>query len=234
MRRLIISSRENEVLQLFFLKRGWGTWFFSEEITICLFFSEEIMRHLIFFWINNEVLGLVTSIILWMMLCLQWKNKVPHYFFRKKWSAYLLLQKKHEAHHYFFRKNEAPHYCFRKKWSASLWVQNRMKHLVISAIKNQLCFFLKKIMLMLFQQWKNEAPPNFFRKNEVPQYFFRKKWGASLFLQKKMKHLIISSEKNEAPHYFLKKNEMPHVFQGTGRSDIQLFHPVIQIQKWIA
>jgi hypothetical protein len=59
-----------------------------------------------------------------------------------------------------------------------------------------------------------------------------------------MKHLIISSEKNEAPHYFfrkkwgtslfLKKNEMPHVFQGTGRSDIQLFHPVIQIQKWIA
>jgi hypothetical protein len=60
-------------------------------------------------------------------------------------------------------------------------------------------------MLMLFQQWKNEAPPNFFRQNEVPQYFFRKKWGASLFLQKKMKHLIISSEKNEAPHYFLKK-----------------------------
>jgi hypothetical protein len=59
-----------------------------------------------------------------------------------------------------------------------------------------------------------------------------------------MRCLIISSEKNEAPHYFFrkneahhyffKKNEMPHVFQGTGRSDIQLFHPVIQIQKWIA
>ena len=133
MRRLIISSRENEVLQMFFLKRGWGTSFFSEEITICLFFSEEIMRHLIFFWINNEVLGLVTSIILWMMLCLQWKNKVPHYFFRKN-----------EVPIYFFRKNmkriiissekmklliiaseknEAPHYGFRTEWSTLLFLQ---------------------------------------------------------------------------------------------------------------
>ena len=43
MRRLIISSEKN---QHFFLKKYWGT----------CFFSDEIMRHLIFFWRNSEVL----------------------------------------------------------------------------------------------------------------------------------------------------------------------------------
>ena len=69
------------------------------------FFSEEIMRHLIFSrrkkhhqqdpWGKNKPAGLIIS---------QEKNQVHHYFLRKKSSTSLFLQKKNQGHHYFFRK----------------------------------------------------------------------------------------------------------------------------------
>ena len=95
----IISSEKNVFLTkkrhlIFILKRSWGALFFSEEILRHLIFvCEELMRRLIFFWRRDEALGLVASIFL-LMLFLQWQNQVPQYFFRKKSSASSFLQKK--------------------------------------------------------------------------------------------------------------------------------------------
>ena len=69
---------------IFILKRSWGALFFSEEILRHLIFvCEELMRRLMFFWRRHEALGLVASIFL-LMLFLQWQNQVPQYFFRRK------------------------------------------------------------------------------------------------------------------------------------------------------
>ena len=96
----IISSEKNVFFfkkkrhLIFILKISWGALFFSEEILRHLIFvCEELMRRLMFFWRRHEALGLVASIFL-LMLFLQWQNQVPQYFFRKKSSASSFLQKK--------------------------------------------------------------------------------------------------------------------------------------------
>ena len=94
---LLISSEKYEVSQYFFRKTWGASAFLQKKISI---FSEEIMRGFIFFWRNNEALGLVTSIIL-LMLFLQWKNQVPN----KKMKHLIIPWEKNKVHHYFFRKN---------------------------------------------------------------------------------------------------------------------------------
>ena len=85
--------RNNAALD-FALKKYWGT----------SFFSQEIMRHLIpwgtnevhqFFWSNNEAsVSWFLQIKTTCLIISSDKNEAPHYFFRKKWSTSLFLQKK--------------------------------------------------------------------------------------------------------------------------------------------
>ena len=58
------------------------------------FLSKVIVKHFVFFWRNNEALGHVTSIIILLMLFLQWKNPVRHYFFRKMMRHLIISSKK--------------------------------------------------------------------------------------------------------------------------------------------
>jgi len=77
---IIISTDKNEALHYFFRKKRSTSLFSESNQAFHYFFNN---KKLIFFWRNNEVIGLVTSIIL-LMLFLQWKNQAPHYFFRTK------------------------------------------------------------------------------------------------------------------------------------------------------
>ena len=142
---LIICTEENEGPHYFF-RKNWSAAlflqnkpliFFCEEIMRCLIYSEEIMRRHIFISRNNDMLGRVTSIILWVWL-LQWKNKAPQNF---------------------FKKNEAPEYFFRQKhW---FFCEEIMRRLIFSEeIMRCLIFFWRNnevlelgtsiILLMLF------------------------------------------------------------------------------------
>jgi hypothetical protein len=77
------------------------------------FFSEEIMRHLIFSrrkkhhqqdpWGKNKPAGLIIS---------QEKNQVHHYFLRQKSSTSLFLQKKKPRTSLFLQKTNQARQCF--------------------------------------------------------------------------------------------------------------------------
>jgi len=118
------------------------------------------MRHVIFFWRNNEALGLVTSRIL-LMLYLQYKNQGNHYFFNNNQRFFLIMR-----HLILFWRNaelldfftaeitlagllrqqaQVFHYFFRKTWSTSLDLQKKTRCLHISPEKINV-FYSEKIM----------------------------------------------------------------------------------------
>ena len=174
------------------------------------------------------------------MLFLQWKTQVPHYFFRKKWSASFFspenswvhryfYRKKNKAPHYFFRKNGAPPYFFRKKSSTKLFLQKKM---FFFRKKETPHFYSEEIVRCFIFFWRNFEAPHFclWRTNEAPHVFLKKAWGtwacclniladvisavtkssASVFLQKKIKRLIISSEKMLV--FFFEENMIHLIF----------------------
>ena len=112
MRHLLSSSKQNQLF--FYLNNYWGI----------SFFSEETMRHFIFF--QKRLWGDLAQHIInaQQMFFLQQKNQAAHYFFRKKSRASLFLQENIEHIIISTDKNEALHYFFRKKRSTSLFSES--------------------------------------------------------------------------------------------------------------
>ena len=146
----------------YFFKQKW-----SASLWGASFFSEEILRHFIFLWRNNQALLFFSEEIMRRL-------KI---FWRKKWGASLFLQKKNFI--FFCRTNEVLGLVTARNL-LMLFLQWKNQASIISSEKNQAphYFFRKKSRASLFLQIKNEAP----------HYFFRTE--SAFFLEEIMKHLI--------------------------------------------
>ena len=97
----------------------WGTWAsypndtanvtsavkkWSASLFLQNFFCKVIVKNFVFFWRNNEALGHVTSIIILLMLFLQRKNPVRHYFFRKMMRHLIISSEKMKCFIIFLEK----------------------------------------------------------------------------------------------------------------------------------
>ena len=127
LRCLLISSEMKEVPHYFFRKK-WGTSLFLQKKWSASSFLQKKMRHLFlqkkmkFHIISTEKMRHIIISKKKLLIISSEKNEMPHYFFRKKWSASSFLQEwiliffgwNNEVLHLFWWSNEE-HLVFPKK-----------------------------------------------------------------------------------------------------------------------
>ena len=151
----------------FFLKKWWGTWFDSKEITRHFIFSEEIVRqtgsvH------NKHATHVFSSVKKSSSSSLSLQNTMKHL---------IISSEKNEHIHFSTEKNKALHYFFRKKWSTSLSLPKKIKRLIILFFCREITthlIFSKEIMRRLIFCWRYKGI-SFFSEAIMRQFFFLKK-----------------------------------------------------------
>jgi hypothetical protein len=195
---------------------------FFEEMTrhYASFFSEEIMRDLIFFWRNK---GAQHSF--WRndeaLHFFSWRNKDTLLSEAQSWRASLFPQTKMKCLIISPEKNQVHHYSFKKKWVFFFWINNDVLYLVRQKYWNHATWRKKHASLIIssdrmkcciISSETNQAHHYFFIKKSI--FFWRIKQALQpCFLRKP--GLLISSEKNQVPCHFFRNESRVSLFLQT-------------------